>query len=114
MLICAVVRDSLNREGIVCSREPRPTRSWLDAQDDSAEIKALAPDVEWWGMMPFDGGYLLCPGPHLKWLRDATYEDFLLAVDHAGTEGRLQLAQLFPHYLRRAQDTVVAERGSPQ
>jgi len=64
-------------------------------------IQALGADVPWWGVMPFDGGYLLQPEPLLTFLRDASFDDFLRAVDHAGLEGRLNLAKVFPHYVNR-------------
>lgn len=94
-----VVRDTMGREGIVLSREGGPPRDWLEEQVNVEQIKSLGPSIEWWGVMPFDGGYLLLPGPLLTWLRDATFEDFLRAVDHAGLEGRLGLAKVFPHYV---------------
>jgi hypothetical protein len=95
----AVVRDTMGREGIVLSREADPPRDWLEEQVNVEQIKSLGPNIEWWGVMPFDGGYLLLPGPLLTWLRNATFEDFLRTVDHAGLEGRLSLAKVFPHYV---------------
>jgi hypothetical protein len=97
----AVVRDSMGREGIVLSKEPEPPPDWLEDQANAEDIKALGPRIQWWGVMPFDGGYLLLPGPMLTRLRDASFDDFLRAVDHAGTEGRLSLAKVFPHYVDR-------------
>jgi len=94
-----VVRDPMGREGIVLSKEGDPPRDWLEEQVNVEQIKGLGPNIEWWGVMPFDGGYLLLPGPLLTWLREATFEDFLRAVDHAGLEGRLGLAKVFPHYV---------------
>jgi len=94
-----VVRETLGREGIVLSREEAPTQTWIGEQVDAEEIKKLGPDVQWWGVMPFRGGYLLCPEPMLTWLRSASYDDFLLAVDHTGVDGRLKLAKAFPHFV---------------
>lgn len=94
-----VVRDPMGREGIVLSKEGDPPRDWLEEQVNVEQIKGLGPSIEWWGVMPFDGGYLLLPGPLLIWLREATFEDFLRAIDHAGLEGRLGLAKVFPHYV---------------
>ena len=56
--------------------------------------------------MPFGGGYLLCPGPELKYIRDATYDDFLDAADTAQVAGRERLIKIFPQYVTR----VLAER----
>lgn len=95
----AVVRDSMLREGIVLSKEAAPPPDWLEEQVNAEDIKALGPNIQWWGVMPFDGGYLLLPAPMLTRLRDASFEDFLRAVDHAGLEGRLGLAKVFPHYV---------------
>jgi hypothetical protein len=95
----AVVRESLGREGIVLSREDTPPQTWLDEQVDADEVKKLGPDVRWWGVMPFRGGYLLCPEPMLTWLRPASFEDFLRAVEHTGVDGRLKLAKVFPQYV---------------
>ncbi len=94
-----VVRETLGREGIVLSREETPKQSWIDEQVDAEEIKKLGPNVQWWGVMPFRGGYLLCPEPMLTRLRSATYDDFLLAVDHTGVDGRLKLAKAFPQFV---------------
>lgn len=108
--IGSVVRDSLRREGIVLSKEKPPARDWIEEQVDAEDIMKLGRDVEWWGVMPFTGGYLLCPEPMLTWLRSATYEDFLVAADHAGIEGRASLAKTFPHYV----DEVLASRQKRQ
>jgi len=97
--IGAVVRDNLGREGIVLSREKAPPQEWIDEQIDADEVRKLGTMVNWWGVMPFDGGYLLCPEPMLTWLRVATYEDFVMVADHAGVEGRLSLVKVFPHYV---------------
>lgn len=96
--IGAVVRDRMGHEGIVLSKESDPPQDWLNEQLDPA-VKNLPATVQWWGVMPFDGGYLLCAEPLLTWLREITYDDFLQAADHAGLEGRLKLAKVFPHYV---------------
>jgi hypothetical protein len=85
--------------GIVLSRESAPAQDWIEEQVDAQEIKKLGPDVRWWSVMPFRGGYLLCPEPMLTWLRPASYEDFLSVVEHTGVDGRLKLVKVFPHYV---------------
>ena len=104
----AVVRDSLGREGIVCSKEARPSQAWLKEQVNlSSDYRTT--EVQWWGVMPFGGGYLLCPEPELAWLRSATFEDFLTLVDTATVHGRERLAKLFPQFV----DRVIGERQRP-
>jgi hypothetical protein len=105
----SVVRDRFGREGLICSRESTPPKDWIDEQVGAESIKMKGPaSVRWWGVMPFGGGYLLCPEPELEWLRVATYEDFLAAVDTAGIHGRERLAKTFPQYV----DRLLAERRS--
>jgi hypothetical protein len=107
--IGSVVRDRFGREGIVCSSEEAPPKDWIDEQVGAENIEAHEPaSLQWWGVMPFSGGYLLCAELELEWLRVATYEDFLTAVETAGIPGRERLAKTFPHYVDRA----LAERDS--
>jgi hypothetical protein len=107
--IGSVARDRFGREGIVCSGEEPPPKDWIDEQVGAEKIKAHeAASLRGWGVMPFSGGYLLCPEPELECLRMATYEDSLVAVETAGVPGRERLAKTFPHYADRA----VAERDS--
>jgi len=96
-----VVRDSFGREGIVCSRGEAPAADWINEQVGSDKIRKLGRAVQWWGVMPFGGGYLLCPEPELEWLRPASYEDFLAAADTAGVDGGECLTKIFPHYVDR-------------
>jgi hypothetical protein len=104
-----VVRDRYGQTGIVLTKEATPAQDWIDDQLAADDIKSLGP-TEWWGVMPFGGGYLLVPGPLLVYLRDATYEDFLTAAESARASGRERLAKIFPDYLER----VVAERQRTQ
>jgi len=103
----AVVRDPFGREGIVCDKEPAPPEDWINEQAKAEEIRNLGP-VNWWGVMPFGGGYLLFPEPMLEWLRPASYEDFLAAADGANVPARESLAKMFPEYLNR----LLSERRS--
>jgi len=102
-----VVRDVFGRTGIVLTRKPEPDQEWIDDQVNSADIKRLGP-TEWWGVMPLDGGFARAPGPLLNYLREATYEDFLLAADNANIAGRKYLVKVFPNYV----DQLLAERRS--
>ncbi len=101
-----LVRDALGRQGIVCSRRERPSEDWISEQLNADDIRKLAPDVPWWGVMPLDGGLVLVPEPMLVVIRPASYEDFLAAADNANIAGRKYLATLFPQYV----DKVLAER----
>ncbi|WP_029922258.1 hypothetical protein [Nevskia soli] len=100
-----VVRAKHGIIGIVCSKEGRPPEDWIDEQVDSQEIRGLG-QTEWWGILLFTGGYALSPGPMLEYLREASYDDFLSAVDTANVSGRKHLAKVFPAYV----DRVLAER----
>ena len=91
-----LVRDAHGREGIVCPRKQRPPEDWIEEQLNANDIRRLGQDVAWWGVMPLDGGLVLVPEPMLEVIRPATYEDFLVAADHANIEGRKYLATLFP------------------
>jgi hypothetical protein len=62
------------------------------------------------GMTPFKGGYALAPGPHLTCLREATYDDFLAAVDGANVAGRELLAKVFSR-LRQPGHRSAQEQG---
>jgi hypothetical protein len=106
--IGAVVRDRFGREGIVCSKEATPSEDWINEQVWFEKTTALGRDVQWWGVMPFGGGYLLCPEPELVWLRPASYEDFRALADTASIHGRERLAKTFPHFV----DRLLKERES--
>lgn len=101
-----VVRDRFGREGIVCTLEPEPSSDWKREQVGGAEIEKLPRDTRWWGVLPFGGGYLLCPDVELSRLRRASYDDFLAAVDTAGPSGRTRLALTFPDFV----DQLLANR----
>ncbi len=100
-----VVRHRYGGVGIVCAEEVVPPGDWIDDQLNAADIKALD-TTDWWGVLLFQGGKALSPGALLKFERDATYEDFLQAVDMASVTGRQRLAKLFPEYVER----VIAEQ----
>ncbi len=99
--IGTVVRDSFGREGIVCSKEETPNENWINEQVGHEALKNIGTHMQWWGIMPFGGGYLLCPSIELIWIRFATYEDFLTLADTAGIHGRKKLVKIFPHFVKR-------------
>jgi hypothetical protein len=100
-----VVCDSHGRTGLVCSKEPVPPQDWINDQLNVDGIVKLG-ITDWWGVMPFDGGYCLSPGLLLKYLREATYDDFLAAADSANAPSRELLVKIFPDYVNR----LLAER----
>lgn len=108
--IGTVVRDRFGREGIVCSIEAKPSADWIKDQVGHEEIERLPPDTRWFGVMPFEGGYLRCPENELTWLRPAAYEDFLAVADEANPAGRERLVRTFPNFVNR----LLAERGPSQ
>ena len=95
-----VVCDWYGRTGIVCTKEAAPPQDWIDDQRNATEIKNLG-QTDWWGVMPFGGGYALSPGPLLTYVRDATYDDFLTAADTANPSGRERLVKIFPDYVNQ-------------
>lgn len=100
-----VVRDTFGRVGIVLTRKPQPDEKWIDDQVNSTDIKRLG-STEWWGVMPLDGGFARAPSPLLTYLREATYEDFILAADNANSAGRKYLIEVFPTFV----DRLLADR----
>jgi len=94
----AVVRDQFGREGIVLAPDAPPSPAWLSAHVEFDFLRALGPDVPWWGVLPFGGGYLLCAAPVLTYLRAATYDDFLMAADAASADARATLSRVLPHH----------------
>jgi hypothetical protein len=105
-----VVMDDYKRIGIVRRKEPRPTTKWIAEQQHAEQIAALPPDVDWWGVLPLTGGYILCPEPFLEPLRQATYEDFLTAVEYGNQDACRSLADLFPDFVNRATEAARSER----
>ena len=100
-----VVRDSLRREGIVLSEDSGPPGNWLAEQADR-RLADLPSGTRWWSVLVLHGGMVLVPEPLAQAVRMATYDDFLIAVDHGSPESRLALAKLFPEFVQRAMAKV--------
>jgi hypothetical protein len=93
----AVVKDQYGRIGIVVREDSKPSAAWIKEQvhlPDGIEAEA----ARWWAVAPLTGGMSLTPGLCLSFVRAATYEDFLTAVDHSTQSGRRALAALFPEF----------------
>lgn len=95
-----VARGRYGHTGIVLSEEAVPVQNWIEDQLNAADIRSLG-STDWWGVLVFDGGYLLSPGPLLTYVRDASYDDFIAAADAANSSGRERLVKIFPHYVER-------------
>jgi hypothetical protein len=95
-----LVRDRYDRLGIVRDRAKRPSESWL--RDQERPISDEHASGAWWTVLPLTGGAVLSPEPLLTPLRQATYEDFLQAVESANQAGVKSLAALFPDYAQTA------------
>ena len=106
-----VARDDHDRVGIVVEKRSRPSAKWLADQIHAPSAEDMT--AQWWAVMPFQGGLVLCPETRLIALRPATYEDFLQAVEGANDHGRSSLATLFPEYVRRASDAVLHHSLEP-
>jgi hypothetical protein len=93
----AVVKDQYGCVGIIMREDARPAESWIKEQVHMPE-QAKAEGINWWAVAPLTGGMLLAPSPVLTFLRPATYEDFVAAVDHSTDNGRRNLSALFPTF----------------
>lgn len=95
-----IIRNSsvaLPYEGVVCTLERPPKQSWIERQWNRDLIDVLPPQVQWWGVAPFTGGFALCPEPHLEWLRMITPNDYELLMEHCNDAGMSRIRELFPH-----------------
>jgi len=93
----AVVKDQYGRISIVIRRDKRPSAKWLTEQVH-LPAAALSENTSWWAAAPLTGGVALVPEQCLTYIRAATYEDFITAVDHSTVGGRRVLADLFPQF----------------
>lgn len=104
-----VVRDQYGRVGIVLGPTDVPSDDWL-AEQVNLPLESAPNETTWWHVMPLTGGLVIAPEMALEPLRPATYEDFLIAVDHANVPGRRSLAVLFPEFVRRATEELEKRR----
>ena len=91
--------DNYDRLGIVVRVEPVPDRQWLMDQDD-ASVRGLT-GCRWWGVVVLAGGYVLVPEPHARFVREATVDDAMAAVEGASLAGTKRLVELFPELRER-------------
>ena len=104
-----IIRDQYGRVGIVLRPTDVPSADWI-AEQVNLPLEGRPEETVWWHVMPLTGGLVIAPDLALEPLRAATYEDFLIAVDHANVPGRQTLAQVFPEFVRRAEEEVEKRR----
>ncbi|WP_172204464.1 hypothetical protein [Niveibacterium sp. COAC-50] len=88
-----LIVDNFGREGIVYSKERRPSAKWLAEQEDSRVKQSPGP---WWRVLPLDGGAAIVPAELGTFVRRASIDDLLKLVlaqqsEHAGTVTLLEL-----------------------
>jgi hypothetical protein len=103
-----VVSSAFASECIVVESASTPDPSWIALQQDE-RVRHVPADTRWWTLFPLGGGALLCAEPFLTVVREASYDDFLRAVEHANVDGQRRLAALFPDYSARALAAVSRE-----
>lgn len=103
-----VVIDDHGREGIVAKQWVKPKARWIKQQENAKAIAELPPSTSWWIVVPLQGGSVHCPAPFLFPIRDATYEDFLVAYANANSCGKYDLSKLFPAFTEH-----LVQQGTP-
>jgi uncharacterized protein YqcC (DUF446 family) len=96
-----LIIDNWEREGIVVERAKRPAAGWLSDQTDR-RVLALPTDTVWWSVLDVRGGGVLVPEPLAQFIREATIDDAMRAVEHANEHALRTIAQLFPETVERA------------
>jgi hypothetical protein len=96
-----LIIDNLDREGIVVARQKRPAAGWLADQTDS-RVRALPADTIWWSVLVIRGGSVIVAEPLAGFVREATVEDVMRAVEYANDHALRTLAFLFPEAIERA------------
>jgi len=96
-----LIIDNWERECIVVERVRRPAASWLADQTDS-EVQTLPAEIVWWRVLDIRGGGVLVPEPLAQFVREATIEDAMRAVEYANDYALRTIGQLFPEAVERA------------
>src|SRR3954469_3027650 len=96
-----LIIDNWDRECIVAERSSKPTDKTLNLQMDS-RMREMA-DAEWWSVIIVRGGAEVVPEPLVQFVRGATIEDAMRAVEYANEHGIRRLAELFPELVEIAQ-----------
>lgn len=104
-----LILDNYYREGIVLKRAKCPTKDWINKQQDT-KVKEFDENTVWWEVIPLDGGLVIIPEPLARFIREATYDDIMKAVDHANKYGRIAIAEAFPEILEEANRRLYREK----
>ncbi len=96
-----LIIDNWDRECIVVERVKRPAAGWLADQTDS-RVLALPADTIWWSVLDIRGGGVLVPEPLAQFVREATIDDAMRAVEYANEYTLRTIGQLFPEAVERA------------
>ena len=96
-----LIIDNWGREGIVVEQVKRPAAGWLDDQRDS-RMRALPWDTIWWSVLCVRGGSVNVPELLTRFVREATIDDVMTAIEYANEHARRTIAQLFPEAVERA------------
>ncbi len=88
-----LIVDNYGREGLVYSKERRPSAKWIAEQEDVRVHESAGP---WWKVLPLNGGAVIVPAELGTFLRRATVDDLLKVMstqqtEHAGTVTLLEL-----------------------
>src|SRR5690606_3777524 len=89
-----LIVDNFDREGIVYSKERRPSSQWLVEQEDVRVQQSAGP---WWKVLPLSGGAVIVPAELCTVLRRANVDDLLKVMNAQQTEyaGTVILGELF-------------------
>jgi hypothetical protein len=96
-----LIIDNWGREAIVVERIPKPTSSWLADQTDS-RMREVPFDTTWWKVLGIRGGAGAVAEPLAKFVREATIEDAMRAIEYANEAAMRTIASLFPEAVKRA------------
>jgi hypothetical protein len=96
-----LIVDEFEREGIVFERTRPPSRKWISDQSDR-RVRDLPDDTIWWHVLVVRGGSVILAEPLTTFVREATIEDAMRAVEYANEHVRRTIGQLFPEAVERA------------
>jgi hypothetical protein len=96
-----LIVDNWNRECIVVEQMKRPAVGWLSDQSD-ARMREMPDGTRWWLVLDVRGGAVTVPEPLARFLREATIEDAMRAVEYANAHALRTLGQLFPEVVELA------------
>jgi hypothetical protein len=96
-----LIVDNWDREGIVVEQLKRPAAGWLADQSDP-RMREMPDGTTWWLVLDVRGGSVIVPEPLARFVREATIEDAMRAVEYANEHSLRTLGQLFPELVQLA------------